>query len=132
MIPWRKLLPMLRIRPGPSAPQRVQALRLVRPDRSTECFMQMTDWEIDQFYEQKCCPDCGGHDFVKGPSGGMTTNTACINCGTEWNLSWDLPFGQRSTVRGWPEIGRLATVFGFTSEMTRDAGARSVELRGQP
>jgi tRNA(Ile2) C34 agmatinyltransferase TiaS len=33
------------------------------------------------------CPDCGGEDFLEGPSGGMSVNISCEKCGTRFNLT---------------------------------------------
>jgi ribosomal protein S27E len=34
------------------------------------------------------CPDCRHHDgFYEGPSGGLSTNIACVNCGHRFNVT---------------------------------------------
>lgn len=34
------------------------------------------------------CPDCKGHDFLRGPRGGLSTNIKCANikCGSRFNV----------------------------------------------
>lgn len=32
------------------------------------------------------CPDCGGKEFLEGPSGGICTNYKCANCGSKFNI----------------------------------------------
>lgn len=34
------------------------------------------------------CPDCGDGALLEGPSGGMALNCCCIQCGSEFNLSF--------------------------------------------
>ncbi len=43
------------------------------------------------FQKEQVCPDCGKWDFYEGPSGGMSTNIYCGNCGSWFNDSG--PFG---------------------------------------
>ena len=31
------------------------------------------------------CPDCGGVEFLEGPSGGSSINFACANCWSRFN-----------------------------------------------
>jgi len=53
--------------------------------------MKSENDEITEYmrkYER--CPDCGGSDFMGGPSGGMCQNIMCAGCGARFNMS---PFG---------------------------------------
>ena len=36
--------------------------------------------------ERYQCPECGG-GFLEGPSGGMSMNVACEDCGEKYNLT---------------------------------------------
>lgn len=33
------------------------------------------------------CPDCGGVDFLEGPSAGFATNYQCDGCGSRFNIA---------------------------------------------
>lgn len=47
--------------------------------------------DIDRLDPEKgVCPNCGGHVWYEGPSGGMATNIKCAGCGLWFN---DTPFG---------------------------------------
>ena len=42
------------------------------------------------------CPDCGGHQFLHGPQGGLTENIKCATCGAKFNFCppcYVMPFG---------------------------------------
>jgi len=39
------------------------------------------------FLKYNCCPDCGGEQFMEGPSGGMSTNVRCSSCKHWFNMS---------------------------------------------
>lgn len=44
--------------------------------------------ELTKIYqEEKVCPDCREWDFYEGPSGGMSQNIVCGNCGSFFNDS---------------------------------------------
>lgn len=48
--------------------------------------------ELSKIYqEEQICPDCREWDFYEGPSGGMSQNIVCGNCGSFFNDSG--PFG---------------------------------------
>lgn len=32
------------------------------------------------------CPDCQGHEFLKGPSAGLAQNIKCAGCGNKFNV----------------------------------------------
>lgn len=34
------------------------------------------------------CPNCGGGEFLEGPSGGLAVNIECKRCGLRWNANW--------------------------------------------
>lgn len=46
---------------------------------------------ITEIFQEGKCPDCGVWEFLEGPSGGMSTNIKCENCGSFFNDSG--PFG---------------------------------------
>jgi len=39
------------------------------------------------FFEEKKMPCCGCEDFIEGPSGGMSINILCANCGAKFNMT---------------------------------------------
>lgn len=56
---------------------------------------------------QNKCPDCGGSNFLDGPSGGMSQNIECANCGSDFNVtpSDGPPFLTVERI-GWNRSGR--------------------------
>ena len=42
------------------------------------------------FLKHKCCIDCGSTHLLEGPSGGMSQNIKCGNCGHKFNLGLPL------------------------------------------
>jgi hypothetical protein len=34
----------------------------------------------------RVCPDCGGDEFMRGPSGGLSINIECVGCGARFNI----------------------------------------------
>ncbi len=59
------------------------------------------------------CPDCGGY-LLQGPEGGMSINTLCEGCGSEFNLTFwgGLIIGERISDRGPRDPGHRACVYG--------------------
>lgn len=44
---------------------------------------------LDEWFNKyKCCPDCFGTEFIKGPKGGLSRNMYCANeeCGSRFNV----------------------------------------------
>jgi len=39
------------------------------------------------FLKHECCIDCGSTHLLEGPSGGMSQNIKCANCGHRFNLA---------------------------------------------
>ena len=54
---------------------------------------------MDLFLEHNGCPDCGSGQFHEGPSGGMSTNVNCADCGHGFNLAIPM-FVQRIHISG--------------------------------
>jgi hypothetical protein len=48
---------------------------------------KLTKWEVNYILKNSKCPDCKIGKFLIGPSGGMSTNIKCDNCGSEINWS---------------------------------------------
>ena len=42
------------------------------------------------FEENQCCIDCGEKKLLEGPSGGMSQNVRCSNCGHEYNFMYPI------------------------------------------
>lgn len=40
------------------------------------------------------CPNCGSHEFYKGPSAGIATNVKCADCGKKYNTCMGLFVGE--------------------------------------
>jgi hypothetical protein len=66
------------------------------------------------------CPDCGagGKESALrvGPAGGMSRNTACHHCGSEFNVArmdGHVVMAHRNSVPGAPDRDRLRTVLGI-------------------
>lgn len=55
--------------------QEILALEILIEDESKLC--NIIDYSL--------CPDCGEWEFYEGPSGGMSTNYLCGQCGSEFN-----------------------------------------------
>jgi len=64
---------------------------------------------VEWFRKRKCCPDCGSTTVIQGPSGGMSQNTLCVECHSEFNLT--LPyFADRLPD---PDAERLRCIYGI-------------------
>jgi len=60
----------------------------------------MNDKKIKElFLKYKCCPDCGCKNFHEGPSGGLSTNVECVDCGHKFNIGLPL-FIERIDIPG--------------------------------
>lgn len=71
--------------------------------------------DLDLIRENKC-PDCQSTQLFGGPSGGMSQNILCGNCGMEWNVHVGFGTGPMAIDRtGQADAGR-ARVFGFAPE----------------
>lgn len=54
------------------------------------------------------CPDCGGREFLQGPSGGCSTNIKCKRCGSEFNEC--LPYSAERISEPSPTLCRSVTI----------------------
>lgn len=41
------------------------------------------------------CPDCGGTEFLEGPSASIAQNIKCDKCGSEYNIAPLMHFAER-------------------------------------
>ena len=46
------------------------------------------------------CPDCGSHEFLAGPRGGMCQNFKCAQCGACFNIGPQVWFAERISEPG--------------------------------
>lgn len=42
--------------------------------------------QLDSLTKSGRCPDCAGNTFRRGPSGGLTENIQCCQCGSRFNF----------------------------------------------
>jgi hypothetical protein len=67
-----------------------------------------------------CCPDCGG-ELLRGPEGGMSINSACDKCHSEFNitiLKWadTHVIGERISDKGPRSIGDRGWCYGLPND----------------
>jgi DNA-directed RNA polymerase subunit RPC12/RpoP len=44
---------------------------------------------LESFAENPArCSDCGSKNFYGGPEGGLSQNVKCVDCGSEFNVTW--------------------------------------------
>jgi hypothetical protein len=41
---------------------------------------------VEELYKKGKMPCCGGTQFVEGPSGGLSINIKCVDCGEWFNI----------------------------------------------
>lgn len=66
-------------------------LNRFRRMKIVEKVLPVKEKTITEIFQEGKCPDCGVWAFLEGPSGGMSTNIKCENCGSFFNDSG--PFG---------------------------------------
>jgi len=64
---------------------------------------------LDWFMTRKCCPDCGGAEFIPGPKGGLAQNVLCAGCHSEYNFAFPIAVHRI----GKPRAGRT-NLYGVT------------------
>lgn len=63
----------------------------IRPTSQKSTLHTSNDELTKIFRDEQVCPDCGVWEFLEGPSGGMSINIMCDNCGSIFNDAG--PFG---------------------------------------
>lgn len=97
---WKRLIkfPLLKIRK-----EKIEKFPckecLVKPMCRQACDKIIMDDVIlmKKFLDDEACPDCGSKEFQEGPSGGMSQNIKCSDCGHWFNLALPI-FVQRIRV----------------------------------
>jgi hypothetical protein len=86
--------------------------------RSSARMERLTDFECQSIMRNYLCPDCNKGSLIKGPEGGMATNTCCEYCHSEFNLTFwgGTVFGERISEAGPRDAGDRGCLYGLPSK----------------